>query len=437
MPLPDRSSIKADLVSLIRKRGTLAPGEAYTALADTWRLTAEERARVRGGRSLYEHEIRWARQELVIEGIVQNTKATGKGAWTLSDATGNTEHVGIDNALSRMIQGFLDPDKWFLSDWLPRYEETVRAVRRAIDAGEIDEAVDAIWRQQDNYVSNAGQGVLAAVEIVSLREFFGDMTRDIARDPSPAAFGRILAAAEHERAAGRLSKVPRLLIARAFATIAPDRYHTTVDAGKHEQVISWFEKHTPFRGTTGNWAHKAAGLSRYLAEIAEFDSVLVRNIFPWFVFTQLDRKNGRPVFTPGHRKRARATSGGVLRVETQTIILRHNLLVENLHDALTDEHGENAVGTEQPSGLGGFVDAVVKLSEKRYWIYEVKVAVTASDAIRQALGQLLEYAFREGAWNPQKMFVVGEPALDDGSRRFLSRLRRDFRLPVEYRQVVV
>jgi hypothetical protein len=415
----------------------VTPAEAYAALADAWGLTLEERARIRGGRRLYEHEIRWARQELVIEGVIQTTRATGKGAWKLSDTSGGTEHSRFDSTLSRMIQGFLDPDKWFISEWLPRYEETIGLVNRAIAAGSFEEAIDAIWRQQDNSVSNAGQGVLSSNEVDSRRAFFIRITRDIAADPSPATFARILRAAEHERRVGHLSKVPRLLIARAFATIAPDRYHTTVDAAKHERVIGWFQKHTGFRGTDGSWTHRAAELSRYLAGIPEFgDSALVRNMFPWFVFTQLDGKNGVPVFTPGHRKRLRVTSGGA-HPETHTINLRHNLLVENLYAELIDEQDAKAVGTEQPSGLGGFVDAVVRHTEKRYWIYEVKVATTASDAIRQALGQLLEYAFREGAWNPQRMFVVGEPALDEGSRRFLARLRKQFRLPIEYRQIVV
>lgn len=60
-----------------------------------------------------------------------------------------------------------------------------------------------------------------------------------------------------------------------------------------------------------------------------------------------------------------------------------------------------------------------------------------SDAIRQALGQLLEYAYREGAWNPERLYVVGEAILDAGSKRFLRRLRDDFGLPIEYRQIVV
>lgn len=436
MPLPNRKTIKTDLVSLIRRRGSVTPTEAYDKLADAWGLTIEERARLRGERRLFEHEIRWARQELVIEGIVQTTHAAGKGAWKLSDQTRHN-NSRFHGTLSRMIRGFLEPDAWFLAEWLPRYEETIRAVKLAIANGSIDEAVDIIWRQQDNSVSNAGQGAIASREVDAQRTLFARMTRDIADDPSPAVFDRLLTAVEHERGAGHLSRVPRLLIARAFATVAPDRYHTTVDTAKHERVIDWFEKHTVFRATHGNWAHRAAELSHYLAGIRELGgSVLIRNMFPWFIYTQLRGKNGRPVFTPGHRKRPHATSGHS-SPETYTITLRHNLLVDTLHTELVDEHNEDAVGTEQPSGLGGYVDAVVQHSERRFWIYEVKVAETASDAIRQALGQLLEYAFREGAWNPQKMFVVGEPALDEGSRRFLSRLRKEFALPIEYRQVVV
>jgi hypothetical protein len=103
---------------------------------------------------------------------------------------------------------------------------------------------------------------------------------------------------------------------------------------------------------------------------------------------------------------------------------------------LIEQHGQKAVGTEQPSGLGGYVDAIM-LDEKRRWIYEVKIVDTASDAIRQALGQLLEYGYRDGGWHPQKIFIVAGPKLNAGSGRFLKKLRTTFRLPVNYRQLVI
>jgi len=437
VPVPDRTTIKADLVSLLRARGTVSPSEAYVALASAWDLTPAERDRIRTGRKFYEHEIRWARQELVIEGVVETTEAAGKGSWRLKEPAADTISLSSSSSLTRLIRGFLEPNSWLLSEWLPRYKETVAAVRRAIAAGDIDAAVDRVWQQQDNAVSHAGQGVLAAHEIQSHRAFFRSLTLEIARDPSPSMFDSLVERARQARGEGGLSKVPHLLIARAFATIAPNRYHTTVDVRKHERVIAWFEQHTAFRGSAGNWAHRAAELSQYLDRIGELrQPVLRRNMFPWFVYIQLTGTDGRPVFTPGHRPRAR-TGRGRKRTETELTVLRHNMLVEKLYNDLSAEHGRKAVGTEQPSGLGGFVDAVVKFDDERCWIYEVKVTSTASEAIRQALGQLMEYAYRDGAWNPEKMFVVCEALLDAGSKRFLSHLHERFQLPLEYRRIVV
>jgi hypothetical protein len=432
MPLPDRKTIKSDLVTLLRDRGTVSPSEAYLALADIWKLTGKERKRTRGGRTLYEHEIRWARQELVFAGVIRNET---RNAWSLAGAAEG--RYAIDDALTRLIDGFLDSDSWFMIDWLPRYQSRVASIELSITSGAIEKAVDAIWKERDNDVSNAGQGALASRHIDAARHLFRRITLEILRDPSPEMFDAAVAELDQARAAGQLPKLPRLLVARAFAAIAPGRYHTTVDSEKHEKVIAWFEKHTTFRATPGNWAHRASEVTAFLAGIREFNgAIFVRNMFPWFVYTQLAKRKGRPVFTPGHKSRLQWTQARA-QVATRAIELKHNALVDELHRVLMEEHGRDAVGTEQPSGLGGFVDAILKLDEHQYWIYEVKVTKTASDAIRQALGQLLEYAYRVGAWEPQRMFIVAEPPLDTDTREFLSRLRSEFRLPIEYRQLTL
>jgi hypothetical protein len=434
VPIPDRETIKANLLSLIRQRHAVTPSEAYVSLACDWQLSPAEINKRRSGRKLYEHEIRWARQELVIERVLASTDAAGKGRWRLAGALESNR--ASPDILWRLIEGFLDPNGWFLDEWLPRYEATVANLKRALAEGHLDQAVDLVWKQQDNSVSHAGQGVLAAGEIEVNRDFLRSIITNIGLDASPDNFEAIVSQFKETRAARGFSKVPYLLIARAFATIAPDRYHTTVDHTKHERIIGWFEQHTMFRASAGNWALRANELTRYLNGIGELhENKLLRNMFPWFVFTQLTGKNGRPVFTPGHRPRA-WTGAGRRTVQTERTTLRHNLLVERLHSELIEQHGQKVVGTEQPSGLGGYVDAIM-LDEKRCWIYEVKVADTASDAIRQALGQLLEYGYRDGGWHPQRIFIVAEPKLDAGSGRFLKKLRTTFRLPVQYRQLVI
>jgi hypothetical protein len=435
MPLPDRDSIKRDLVELIRRTGSVSPEEAYTALADAWELTSEERLRVRGGRKLYEHEIRWARQELVIQGVIQRPSMSGRASWRLQSGDAPTVALAGADDISRMTEGFLRPDGWYLSQWLPMYEQSVHLVRNAMDASRIDVALESLWMQKDNSVSNAGQGMLSSLEVKNAINHFRRITVEISQNPIPATFDWVIAELEELRRRGQVSKVPRLLVARAFATLAPDLYHTTVDETKHEKVLRWFEDHTNYRAEEGNWAHRARSLASFLSDLPQLeDSIFVRNMFPWFVFGQLPGNDGRPAFAPGHRPRAKVGVGGQ-RTVLESMDLRHNAIVEALYLDLVAEHGVEAVGCEQPSGLGGFVDVVVRRDQGTFWIYEVKVAGSASDAIRQALGQLLEYAYRDGAWNPERLYVVAEGAIDAECQKYLGRLRSQFNLPIEYRRV--
>lgn len=53
------------------------------------------------------------------------------------------------------------------------------------------------------------------------------------------------------------------------------------------------------------------------------------------------------------------------------------------------------------------------------------------------MGQLLEYGFREGGIEPVMLFAVGEHPLDEVTQSFLTRLRIDFNLAIEYVQINV
>ena len=104
---------------------------------------------------------------------------------------------------------------------------------------------------------------------------------------------------------------------------------------------------------------------------------------------------------------------------------------------LCARYGKDAVGTEQATGTGGRADALVRLSGGRCELYEIKPATTAADAVRQAMGQLLEYAYRRGGLQPVSLCVVCDAPLDDITAEFLSRLKSQFALPIEYLQVSV
>jgi len=93
------------------------------------------------------------------------------------------------------------------------------------------------------------------------------------------------------------------------------------------------------------------------------------------------------------------------------------------------------VGTECPSGVGTKVDVVVR-QKNEYWFYEIKTALTPRACLREALGQLCEYAFWPGAQEAVRLIVAGENALDKEGEEYLLRLRNRFSLPIEYEQIV-
>jgi hypothetical protein len=114
--------------------------------------------------------------------------------------------------------------------------------------------------------------------------------------------------------------------------------------------------------------------------------------------------------------------------------LKSKPLTRLLRDLLEAEDGTFVFGTEISSGSGGKIDLVVKTIQGLFDLYEVQPALLARHAIRQALPQLLEYAYRSDNENIRALYIVSQPELDDCSERFLQKLR-DKGIPIWYRQV--
>ncbi|MBN3803078.1 hypothetical protein GXB81_08425 [Paraburkholderia sp. Ac-20336] len=230
--------------------------------------------------------------------------------------------------------------------------------------------------------------------------------------------------------------VPRLLIARAFAGVHPHRYHTTVDASSQNQALKWFVKHTDFvMPNSANWGVRAQALVAHLDRTNVFgEDILTRNIFPWFIVDQLRARAAPTNIPPGHSPRPPSAFSDLPPAQ-RAIALRHNTVQTALFAQLAAQYGEDRVWTEYPTGTGGYADAIVRQPDGRCHLYEIKIAETAAEVVRQAMGQLLEYGFRAGGLEPVKLFAVGEPVLDDVTRHFVARLRADFNLDIDYLQV--
>ncbi len=140
-------------------------------------------------------------------------------------------------------------------------------------------------------------------------------------------------------------------------------------------------------------------------------------------------------FRPGVASKTPSTTASIVARELD-INLRHNVLQEALYCKLADEYGAENVGVELPSGAGTSIDVAVR-HKGEFYFYEIKTAQSPRACLRQALGQLLEYAFWPGTQEAVRLIVVGETALGEEGAEYLRTLRKLFSLPIEYEQVIV
>ncbi len=80
-----------------------------------------------------------------------------------------------------------------------------------------------------------------------------------------------------------------------------------------------------------------------------------------------------------------------------------------------------------------FVDVTLETLNRRT-LFEIKTDLIPRQAIRQALGQLLEYGYRREP-NDKKLdlVIVGRAETSPDDERYLERLRSEFGLPITYR----
>lgn len=142
------------------------------------------------------------------------------------------------------------------------------------------------------------------------------------------------------------------------------------------------------------------------------------------------------VFEPDQPKtedRPRTTTanrtGGMFQVS-----LHHGTLQKALKRELQREGA--IVSTENRDGRGGFID-LVACRGGEYEFYEIKTDSSARLAIRNAIGQLLEYAYWPAPAKPKRLFVVSDQELDAEADSYLRTLEKETGLSIGYRQVIV
>jgi hypothetical protein len=141
-------------------------------------------------------------------------------------------------------------------------------------------------------------------------------------------------------------------------------------------------------------------------------------------------------FRAGFTDKSSATNATLAERELN-IYLKHNILQTALCLRLISEYGSDNVRDEQPTAIGTKIDVVVRRSENEFWYYEIKTALSPRACLREALGQLMEYAYWPGACEAKRLIVCGESALDGDGETYLSQLKNRFTLPIEYEQIIL
>lgn len=137
-------------------------------------------------------------------------------------------------------------------------------------------------------------------------------------------------------------------------------------------------------------------------------------------------------FSPGHKKRTKSTIVHY-KERTNQIDSFHNEMQENVYNQLVTKYGSRNVGTEQRTGLGSLIDLVLKEKGSRTF-FEFKTSNSLRECVREALAQLLEYAYFPNKSRATKLVITSQHKITPKVTKYFEKLRTEFKIPVYYRR---
>lgn len=116
------------------------------------------------------------------------------------------------------------------------------------------------------------------------------------------------------------------------------------------------------------------------------------------------------------------------------VLLLHNDLQTCLYNELIKIHGDKNVGTEIACGCGNRIDIVVKINNK-FTLYEIKTSLSVKSCIREAIGQLLEYAHFDDTIEINELVIASQNDITHSEQEYLSKLKNLYKLPLAYKKI--
>lgn len=115
------------------------------------------------------------------------------------------------------------------------------------------------------------------------------------------------------------------------------------------------------------------------------------------------------------------------------IIYLHKAISKALTKQLKKMYGEENVQDEHPAGYGANkIDIVVRKGEDLLF-YEIKSYTSLKTCIREAVGQLMEYALWTNQNKAKELIVITQPLSDfENAKTYFKHLRNTYNLPLYY-----
>ena len=111
---------------------------------------------------------------------------------------------------------------------------------------------------------------------------------------------------------------------------------------------------------------------------------------------------------------------------------RHGIITDDLYDYLIAEGYQELDISIEKTKLGNLtVDAVIK-SREEFILFEVKTSNNLCSNVRQAIGQLLEYAYLDPNVFIQKLVIVGPGKPNMLEKTYFDRIKGVLNVPLEY-----
>lgn len=116
--------------------------------------------------------------------------------------------------------------------------------------------------------------------------------------------------------------------------------------------------------------------------------------------------------------------------KTPVARLIHNQLQNKLYNKLVNVYGFENIGTEVSTGVGDTLIDIVRQDKHGFIFYELKTSLSLKKCIREALPQLLEYAYWKGGSRAYELIIVSERKPTKDAQRYLNFLRETHKLPI-------